>query len=178
MSPGLCEILVRAKKSTGNYSQMWHKMDRISDFVTRRASWPISRVREDSHLPISNTHRSRIRMKAIFSNCFYRRILIWIFIVAICLVITYNPRLSSQSSKVFNLVNLRQGNSKGNADLEETVGLHAQGNTDESTGIQNNPDPEVEALDSTTKGSSAEVDETVSDNLPVQNGPQWLRYKP
>lgn len=155
---------------------MWPKMDRISDLISRSATWPNPRAREDSHLPISNTHRSQIRMKAIFSNCFYRRIFIWTCIVTACLFITYNPRLSSQSSKVFSLVNLRQGNSKGNAGLEETVGLHAQGSTDEETVIQNNPAPEEVALDSTSKELSPEVDE--SDILPTQDGPHWMRYKP
>ncbi len=152
-------------------------MDRISQFVSRKSSWPsFVAGKYDTHLPVTTKPESKIRVKTLLGHCLYRRVFIWTFIIVICLTITlFNPHLNVRSREVLDLVNLRKGQSKTKPEQEGHTGLHTQDGKDEDKAIQDNPGTEVVMIGESEKGPVREYAD--ENELLDEDGPHWLRYK-
>ncbi|RYP67770.1 hypothetical protein DL770_008551 [Monosporascus sp. CRB-9-2] len=161
-------------------------MDRISNFMSRRSTWPAFITRKDEpHLPISSQPKPVIRFRTLLGHCLYRRVVIWTFVVVVCLYFTlFNPRLNTTSREVLELVNLGKGQFKGklepegNADLQvgdlQVAGLQVQAVDDKDQVSQSNP--EIKPADENEK-DPAEDREKSEDDPSSLNRPHWLKYK-
>ncbi|KAI1355226.1 hypothetical protein F5Y01DRAFT_328081 [Xylaria sp. FL0043] len=82
-------------------------MDKISDFVTRNSgSFSMAR-KVDVSLPLHTDPkpRTKFQVRALLGHCLYRRVVIWIIMVfALLTLMIFDPRLSTRSRNVLDMV--------------------------------------------------------------------------
>ncbi|KAI0842539.1 hypothetical protein F5Y06DRAFT_306082 [Hypoxylon sp. FL0890] len=125
-------------------------MDGLSKFVSRKSGQYPSLMgrKSEAYLPVSTKPKPKFRVKALLGHCLYRRVVIWTVVIIVLLSITlFNPRLTTSSRDVFDLVH---GKEKPDEEVKEQ---------------EEEKEEEYEEYgEEELKGEDA-------------NGPHWLRYK-
>ncbi|KAI1502565.1 hypothetical protein F5X99DRAFT_152574 [Biscogniauxia marginata] len=143
-------------------------MGSISDLMSRKpSSYTTFMARKgDYYLPVSTKPQSRFRVKALLGHCLYRRVVIWTVVVVFLLTITlYNPRISTSSKNVLDLVHGTRIKTDEDHTAVENVGLQKQDAADSYQEKQN-----VE------EGSVTEENPTQEEDR-EDEGPRWLKFK-